>query len=109
MAELKPSKYEPILKEDLVCFRCDQPQKNMPTLKAHLQTEWDNLRKREKALLEKKNGPVKASTTTSSTKAEINERKREREDASDDEKGSGSEAAGSSARARKRREVDTDD
>ena len=46
MAKLKASEYEPILKEDLSCFRCHSHQKNMPTLKAHLQEEWNKLEKR---------------------------------------------------------------
>ena len=45
MAKLKASEYEPILKEDLSCFRCHSHQKNMPTLKAHLQEEWNKLEK----------------------------------------------------------------
>jgi len=46
MAKLKASEYEPILKEDLSCFRCHSHQKNMPTLKAHLQEDWNKLEKR---------------------------------------------------------------
>ena len=46
MAKLKASEYEPILKEDLSCFWCHSHQKNMPTLKAHLQEEWNKLEKR---------------------------------------------------------------
>ncbi|KAF8959029.1 hypothetical protein BDZ97DRAFT_1839470 [Flammula alnicola] len=41
--QLKPSNYEPILKESLSCFHCDTEMKNMPSLKTHLQEEWDNL------------------------------------------------------------------
>ncbi|KAF8921356.1 HIT-like domain-containing protein, partial [Mucidula mucida] len=33
--------YEAILKEPLSCFHCRAEQKNMPTLKAHLQEEFD--------------------------------------------------------------------
>ncbi|KZT09487.1 HIT-like protein [Laetiporus sulphureus 93-53] len=54
MSQLKPSQYEPLLKEPLVCWRCDKEQKNMPTLKTHLQEEWDEEAKREKAKLERK-------------------------------------------------------
>jgi aprataxin len=54
MSELKKSRYEPLLKEDLSCWRCGHAMKNMPTLKNHLQEEWDNDMKREKAKLEKK-------------------------------------------------------
>jgi len=54
MSELKKSQYEPLLKDDLSCWRCGKDMKNMPTLKAHLQEEWDNLAKKEKAKLDKK-------------------------------------------------------
>ncbi|EIW85063.1 HIT-like protein [Coniophora puteana RWD-64-598 SS2] len=43
---LKPSEYEPLLKESLVCWRCDRILPNMPTLKNHLQEEWDKEAKR---------------------------------------------------------------
>lgn len=51
MSELKKSQYEPLLKEDLVCFRCERSIKNMPLLKTHLQEEWDELAEREKMKL----------------------------------------------------------
>jgi len=54
MAELKKSQYEPLLKEDLTCFRCGHTMKNIPTLKVHLQEEWDKGAAREKAKLERK-------------------------------------------------------
>lgn len=54
MSELKKSQYEPLLKDDLVCWRCGHVLKNMPTLKAHLQEEWDKQASVEKAKLEKK-------------------------------------------------------
>jgi aprataxin len=54
MSDLTKSQYEPLLKDDLSCWRCGEGMKNMPTLKAHLQEEWDNERKREKAKLAKK-------------------------------------------------------
>ncbi|KAI0064664.1 hypothetical protein BV25DRAFT_1852604 [Artomyces pyxidatus] len=44
MSQLKKSRYEPLVKEDLVCFHCARVMHNMPTLKAHLQEEWDTLR-----------------------------------------------------------------
>ncbi|KAH9066436.1 HIT-like domain-containing protein [Lactarius vividus] len=44
---LAPEEYEPRLKYALECFRCDEPAKNMPALKKHLQDEFDALRKRE--------------------------------------------------------------
>ena len=45
---MKRTTYEPILKEPLVCFRCNSEMKNMPILKAHLQEEWDKLERRAK-------------------------------------------------------------
>ncbi|KAF5380874.1 hypothetical protein D9615_003902 [Tricholomella constricta] len=54
MAKLDPKPYEALLKEDLSCFHCDTRVKNMPTLKAHLQEEWDKQAAREKAKLERK-------------------------------------------------------
>ena len=44
---LTPEKYEPRLKDALVCFHCGETAKNMPALKKHLQDEFDALRKRE--------------------------------------------------------------
>lgn len=35
--------YETKLKEDLACFHCHKEMKNIPTLKEHLQEEWDKL------------------------------------------------------------------
>ncbi|KIM87013.1 hypothetical protein PILCRDRAFT_815447 [Piloderma croceum F 1598] len=54
MSELKKSQYEPLLKDDLVCWRCGHVFKNMPTLKTHLQEEWDKEAKTERAKLERK-------------------------------------------------------
>ncbi|THH13438.1 hypothetical protein EW146_g6780 [Bondarzewia mesenterica] len=45
MSEFKKSQYEPKLKEDFVCFHCDLPQRNFPILKAHLLSEFQQLRK----------------------------------------------------------------
>jgi len=47
ITSLAPKKYEPHLKDALVCFRCGETAKNMPALKNHLQEEFDALRKRE--------------------------------------------------------------
>jgi len=47
VASLAPNKHELRLKDALVCFRCGEMAKNMPTLKNHLQKEFDVLRKRE--------------------------------------------------------------
>lgn len=54
MSELKKSQYEPLLKEELACWRCGQAMKNIPTLKTHLQKEFDDETARSKASLEKK-------------------------------------------------------
>ncbi|KAJ7774766.1 hypothetical protein B0H16DRAFT_1508264 [Mycena metata] len=55
MANMDPRKhYEPMLKEDLSCWRCNTSMKNIPTLKAHLQEEFDALAKREKAKIERR-------------------------------------------------------
>ncbi|GBE81931.1 HIT-like domain-containing protein [Sparassis latifolia] len=51
---LTPRQYEDRLKEDLMCFKCDDVFKTMPKLKEHLQQEWDRMAKREKAKLAKK-------------------------------------------------------
>jgi len=48
VSKLLPTTFLPILKQDLSCWRCDSVMKNMPTLKAHLQEEWDNQSKAEK-------------------------------------------------------------
>ncbi|PVF98908.1 hypothetical protein CPB86DRAFT_704435 [Serendipita vermifera] len=52
MAQLPVSQYESLLKTDLQCWRCELPQKNIPTLKAHLQKEWED--EKAKALATKK-------------------------------------------------------
>ena len=53
MAKLEPKAHEKLLKESLVCWHCNQEMKNMPTLKPHLQEEWDSFAKKEKARLER--------------------------------------------------------
>jgi aprataxin len=54
MAKLDHRAYEALLKEDLSCFHCGSEMKNMPSLKDHLQEEWDKLATREKARAERK-------------------------------------------------------
>jgi aprataxin len=49
MSDLKKSQYEPLLKEELSCWRCGQAMRNMPTLKTHLQEEWDKAARKAKA------------------------------------------------------------
>ncbi|KIJ69241.1 hypothetical protein HYDPIDRAFT_80835 [Hydnomerulius pinastri MD-312] len=54
MSQLKKNDYEPMLKETLCCWKCERDMKNMPTLKAHLQEEWDEEVRREKARIARK-------------------------------------------------------
>jgi len=54
MSDLNKNQYEPLVKEDLSCWRCSHPTKNIPTLKVHLQEEWDKEARREKARLAKR-------------------------------------------------------
>ncbi len=54
MSKLDPKTYEGRLKESLECFQCEQILKNMPTLKEHLQKEWDKFSKAEKAKVERR-------------------------------------------------------
>lgn len=58
-SRLRKNDYEPLLKEDLTCWKCERAVKNMPTLKEHLQEEWDNERRKEKARIAKKNASLK--------------------------------------------------
>lgn len=51
---LRPSNYESLLKEPLQCFRCNEEFKNMPLLKAHLKSEFDTMKVRERAKMETK-------------------------------------------------------
>lgn len=41
MKKLPASKYEPLLKEDLVCWQCDKPFSTIPKLKEHLKRDWE--------------------------------------------------------------------
>ncbi|EJU05530.1 HIT-like protein [Dacryopinax primogenitus] len=54
---INSAKYEPLLKTDLSCFKCDESFKRMPRLKEHLEDEWkkekrhavkENARKRQR-------------------------------------------------------------
>jgi aprataxin len=49
MSDLKKSQYEPLLNEELSCWRCGQAMQNMHTLKTHLQEEWDKAARKAKA------------------------------------------------------------
>ncbi|KAJ3573956.1 hypothetical protein NP233_g2081 [Leucocoprinus birnbaumii] len=68
MAKLSPSKYEPLLKDPLICFHCGTEKKNMPTLKAHLQEEWEKLKKRAEVHKKRKLAADELQTDTISEK-----------------------------------------
>ncbi|KAI0306390.1 HIT-like domain-containing protein [Multifurca ochricompacta] len=61
IARLTPTEYEPRLKDALKCFRCGETLKNMPTLKNHLQEEFDVLRKQDVGKLKRKREAESAS------------------------------------------------
>jgi aprataxin len=48
MTKLRKEPLERLLKEDLVCWKCDRTMKNMPELKNHLQNEHDKVIERLK-------------------------------------------------------------
>ncbi|KAJ7582769.1 HIT-like domain-containing protein [Mycena floridula] len=54
MAKLETRQYEKLLKQDLACWRCGDEYSQIPKLKEHLQVEWDEQARREKAKLERK-------------------------------------------------------
>ncbi|KAJ3742164.1 HIT-like domain-containing protein [Lentinula detonsa] len=65
MIKLDQKAYEKLLKEDLLCWKCEAPMKNIPNLKAHLQEEWDKVSKREKVKAERKRKLEEKQTTES--------------------------------------------
>lgn len=67
MSRLKKSDYEHLLKESLCCWKCERDMKNMPLLKAHLQEEWSEEGRKEKARLARKR---KRDDTTSDVSAD---------------------------------------
>jgi len=60
------SEYEPLLKDDLSCWKCDRSFPNMPKLKSHLQEEFDKLSDQEKAKEERKRKRADSLTHASS-------------------------------------------
>ncbi|EGN95358.1 hypothetical protein SERLA73DRAFT_112794 [Serpula lacrymans var. lacrymans S7.3] len=54
VSQLKKSQYEPLLKGDFECWKCERVIANMPALKSHLQEEWDKEMQRETAKLKRK-------------------------------------------------------
>ncbi|KAF7363389.1 HIT-like protein [Mycena sanguinolenta] len=67
MVKLDTKQYESMLKEDLSCWRCNASMKNIPSLNAHLQEEWDTQAKREKAKIERKRKAEEKSATGMAT------------------------------------------
>ncbi|KAG2367452.1 HIT-like domain-containing protein [Suillus spraguei] len=74
ISQLKKSKYDPLLKEDLSCWKCDRNLSNMPKLKLHLQEEFDKLSDQEKAKAKRKRKRADDLAQTSSpTRTSLNE------------------------------------
>ncbi|KAF9480107.1 hypothetical protein BDN70DRAFT_877992 [Pholiota conissans] len=68
--QFKPSEYEAKLKEDLVCFRCYSEMKNIPTLKAHLQEEWNKLERTARASAKRKHEIEKRQASKSASQSQ---------------------------------------
>ncbi|KAH9484331.1 Aprataxin [Psilocybe cubensis] len=79
--DFKPSKYEPILKESLRCFHCNEEMKNMPTLKAHLQEEWNKLERRGKEIAKRKR-KHEQTRASSASKKDVDEKRSDQEESS---------------------------
>ncbi|KXN82061.1 Aprataxin [Leucoagaricus sp. SymC.cos] len=68
MAKLPRKEFENLLKNPLICFRCGVESKNMPSLKAHLQKEWEKLKARAETRKKRKEVssiPQEPTSTTS--------------------------------------------
>ncbi|KAG1803687.1 HIT-like domain-containing protein [Suillus plorans] len=72
-SQLKKSEYEPLLKEDLSCWKCDRNLSNMPKLKSHLQEEFDKLFLQEKAKVERERKRSDDLAQTSSSQISLND------------------------------------
>lgn len=77
MSKLNKSQYEPLLKEDLVCWRCDDVFKTIPQLKEHLRQEWDNEAAKVKARKRKREAREDSDEATSSKRPAINDERGE--------------------------------
>ncbi|KAJ8598010.1 HIT-like protein [Rhizopogon salebrosus TDB-379] len=73
ISQLKTSEYEPLLKDNLSCWKCDRSFSNMPKLKSHLQEEFDNLAEKEKAKAERKRKRTDSPAPTSSRETQGDE------------------------------------
>ncbi|GJJ12152.1 hypothetical protein Clacol_006393 [Clathrus columnatus] len=69
--KLPASKYEPLLKEDLVCWKCDELFSTIPKLKEHLKKEWEQ--EASKAAKLKLKAKSTSAAATCKRKAESNE------------------------------------
>jgi aprataxin len=58
MSALPVVRYEPLLKEELKCWRCHATLKNIPSLKAHLQEEWGKEKRKATTQKKRKRGDV---------------------------------------------------
>jgi hypothetical protein len=54
VSELDSKQYDLLTKEELVCWRCGDPTKNIPTLNAHLLEEWKKEAKKSRARIPNK-------------------------------------------------------
>ncbi|KAG2078122.1 HIT-like protein [Suillus decipiens] len=74
ISQLKRSEYDPLLKEDLSCWKCDRELSNMPKLKSHLQEEFDKLSDQEKEKAKRKRKRADDLAQTSSpTRTSLND------------------------------------
>ncbi|KAF8481535.1 hypothetical protein JB92DRAFT_3037504 [Gautieria morchelliformis] len=71
MSKLSKSQYEPLLKEDLVCWRCDEAFKAIPKLKEHLRQEWDNDAAKAKARKRKREAKDDSNDATTSKRPAV--------------------------------------
>lgn len=79
MSQLSASRYEPLLKADLKCWKCSASQKNIPTLKAHLQEEWNKEKRKAVSQKKHKREEEAASSTLDDANAEDNRQKKRQE------------------------------
>lgn len=72
--ELKATTYEPLLKQPLECFWCEEEFKTMPKLKVHLQKEWDDLAKKERPYWERKKKAKKEAERKKAERKKVEEK-----------------------------------
>ncbi|KAF8590586.1 hypothetical protein K439DRAFT_100458 [Ramaria rubella] len=69
MSKLDKARYEPLLKEDLSCWRCDETFKTIPNLKEHLRQEWE--KDAAKAISRKRKREVKDDSEADTTSKKL--------------------------------------